>query len=65
VVRAVNPDLEAPVSRISRILRSLRLLGLEAESRALYERLQDFYTRRRFPIPSDTFRYWTEAAPPA
>jgi hypothetical protein len=51
--------------RISRILRSLRLLGLEAESRALYERLKDFYTARRFPIPGDTFRYWTEAAQPA
>ena len=47
--------------RITRILRSLRLLGLETESEALYGRLEAFYRSRRFPIPADTFRYWTEA----
>jgi hypothetical protein len=47
--------------RITRILRSLHLLGLEAEARALYRRLQDFHSRRRFPIGDDTFRYWTDA----
>lgn len=47
--------------RITRILRSLRLLGLEAEAQALYRRLETFYRGRRFPIPADTFRYWTEA----
>lgn len=47
--------------RITRILRSLRLLGLEAESRALYRRLEDFHTRREFPIGADTFRYWAGA----
>jgi hypothetical protein len=47
--------------RITRILRSMRLLGLETESQALYGRLEAFYHSRRFPIPADTFRYWTEA----
>jgi hypothetical protein len=47
--------------RITRILRSLRLLGLEAEAQALYRRLEDIHTRRRFPIGDDTFRYWTDA----
>jgi hypothetical protein len=47
--------------RITRILRSLRLLGLEAEAQALYRRLDDFHARRKFPIGDDTFRYWTDA----
>jgi len=36
--------------RVTRILRSLRLLGLE-----------DAYRRQRFPVPEDTFRFWMEA----
>ncbi len=47
--------------RISRILRSLSLLGLADEARALYRRLEAFHASRRFPIGDDTFRYWTEA----
>jgi Opioid growth factor receptor (OGFr) conserved region len=47
--------------RVTRILRSLRLLGLESVSLALYRRLQEMYQSRRFPIRDDTFRYWTEA----
>jgi hypothetical protein len=47
--------------RITRILRSLTLLGLEAEARALYACLNGFYQSRRFPIPDITFRYWTAA----
>jgi hypothetical protein len=47
--------------RVTRILRSLRLLGLEGEARALYEWLKTLYGSRRFPITADTFRYWTEA----
>jgi hypothetical protein len=47
--------------RITRILRSLRLLGLEAEAQALYRRLVDLQKRRHFPIGDDTFRYWTDA----
>jgi hypothetical protein len=45
--------------RITRILRSLYLLGLEAEVRALYRRLADFHGRHRFPIGDVTFRYWS------
>jgi hypothetical protein len=47
--------------RVTRILRSLRLLGLEDESQALYRRLTDLRNRRRFPIDMETFRYWTAA----
>jgi Opioid growth factor receptor (OGFr) conserved region len=46
--------------RITRILRSLHLLGLEAESQAFYRRLKDFHTRRQFPIDRETFAYWTD-----
>jgi hypothetical protein len=47
--------------RITRILRSLRLLELEAESRALFAWLEEVYRGHRFPIPADTFQFWTEA----
>jgi hypothetical protein len=47
--------------RITRILRSLMLLGMTAQAQALYEWLDATYTSRRFPISPDTFRYWTEA----
>jgi Opioid growth factor receptor (OGFr) conserved region len=47
--------------RITRILRSLRLLGLEDAARALYERLAEFHRGQRFPIAADTFQYWSEA----
>jgi hypothetical protein len=47
--------------RITRILRSLTLLGLEPEAQALYACLNGFHRSRRFPIPESTFRYWTAA----
>lgn len=47
--------------RITRVLRSLRLLGLEVAARNLFEWLDSLHRSRRFPIPDDTFRYWTEA----
>jgi hypothetical protein len=47
--------------RVTRILRSLHLLGLDTEAQALYRRLEDFRSRRRFPIGDETFRYWTSA----
>jgi hypothetical protein len=47
--------------RITRILRSLTLLGMESQAQALYQQLAETYTGRRFPIPANTFRYWTEA----
>jgi hypothetical protein len=47
--------------RITRIISSLRILGREAKARALYDCLEAFYRSVRFPIPADTFQYWTEA----
>jgi Opioid growth factor receptor (OGFr) conserved region len=47
--------------RISRILRSLTLLGLADQSQALYEWLEMTYTSRKFPISAETFWYWTAA----
>jgi hypothetical protein len=52
--------------RITRILRSLTLLGLDAQARALYDWLSAQDGGRKFPVSSDTFRYWSGAvAPPA
>jgi Opioid growth factor receptor (OGFr) conserved region len=48
--------------RITRIIRCLRLTGRQTEAAALFERLKVFFDSQRFPIPADTFRYWTEAA---
>lgn len=48
--------------RVTRILRSLRLLGLEDRAAAFHDRLREFYKSGRHSIPDDTFRYWTEAA---
>lgn len=48
--------------RITRIVRSLALLGLTAESRSLFRRLEALYRSGRYPIPADTFRYWQAAA---
>lgn len=50
--------------RISRILRSLTVLGLESQAQALYEKLSTIYQRRKFPIPVNTFQYWTDAVMP-
>ena len=47
--------------RITRILRSLTLLGMKTQADALFARLDAMYTSRKFPISADTFRYWTEA----
>jgi hypothetical protein len=47
--------------RITRCLASLRLLGLQPEADAFYKRLQALYESRRFPIPENTFNFWTEA----
>jgi hypothetical protein len=48
--------------RVTRILRSLHLLGLEEQSRALFAWLKAAHDARRYPVPGDTFRYWAEAA---
>lgn len=59
------PDVWAGLNhnwlRITRILRSLTLLGMETHALALYQRLHALYQSGKFPIPPDTFRYWTEA----
>jgi hypothetical protein len=47
--------------RITRVLRCLHLTGHQDQARALYDWLAAQYQRRRFPIPADTFRYWTRA----
>lgn len=47
--------------RISRILRSLTLLGMESQARALHERLNEYFRNQKFPISADTFQYWNEA----
>lgn len=47
--------------RITRILRSLRLLGKKSNAKAFYDRVSAYYQSRRFPIPANTFRYWTYA----
>jgi hypothetical protein len=47
--------------RITRILHCLRLFGLNEQARALYRRLDALYQSRKYPIPAETFRYWTEA----
>lgn len=47
--------------RITRILRSLTLLGMGPQAQSLYERLDAIYRSRKFPIPANTFSYWTEA----
>jgi Opioid growth factor receptor (OGFr) conserved region len=57
--------------RITRIIKSLRLLGLEAEAQALFKCLAELYaeeTRRGIPrITAATFSFWSSAAedPPA
>jgi hypothetical protein len=47
--------------RISRILRSLTMLGMEVQAKALYDQLSAFYRNRRFPIPANSFQFWTDA----
>ncbi len=47
--------------RVTRILRSLTLLGQAEKARAFYNWLGDLYRSGRAPIPASTFRYWTAA----
>jgi len=48
--------------RLTRILRSLRLLGLEAESAALFRALAAIHQEFPGRITERTFDYWKEAA---
>jgi hypothetical protein len=47
--------------RITRILRSLLLLGLKEQADALYARLHTMYESGKYPIGADTLQYWTDA----
>jgi hypothetical protein len=47
--------------RITRIIRSTLLLGLEQQARAIYDRLRVMYDSRKYPISAETFDYWTAA----
>src|SRR5579872_6353403 len=47
--------------RITRILRSLYMLGLSHEARHLYDRLDAIYSSRRYPITAETFEFWADA----
>ena len=47
--------------RVTRLLHCLRLLGQEDRARSLFAWLALQYKRHKFPIPADTFRYWTKA----
>jgi hypothetical protein len=52
--------------RLTRILRSLRVLGLEGEAAALWEALRGLYEREtaagRRTITQETFAFWRQAA---
>jgi len=47
--------------RITRILRSLSVLGLQSEAKSLFGRLEAIYSQRRFPITAETIQYWSHA----
>lgn len=47
--------------RVTRILRSLTLLGLDTEAGALFNWLDSAYRSRRFPITAETFTFWAGA----
>lgn len=48
--------------RITRVLSSIRMLGLEAESRAFWEFLKRLRNDGRSAVTTETFRYWESAA---
>jgi hypothetical protein len=48
--------------RLTRILRSLCLLGLETEAQALFAALKEIYNGHSGSITSRTFDFWTRAA---
>jgi hypothetical protein len=48
--------------RITRILRSLRLLGLRVESEALFRCLESIYSRFKDVIGEESFAYWRDGA---
>lgn len=48
--------------RLTRILRSTLLLGLEAESKALFYALNELYREYPDRIPARTHAFWSSAA---
>ncbi len=48
--------------RITRILKSLRTLGLESEAEAFFERLSEIHHSGTRTITAETFRFWRSAA---
>ena len=48
--------------RLTRMLRSLRLLGLASESAALYQVLSKIYRSHSDRITQRTYQFWTNAA---
>lgn len=48
--------------RITRILKSLRTLGLEPEAEAFFERLSEIHHSGGRMITAETFRFWRSAA---
>lgn len=50
--------------RITRILTSLRLLGLEKYSRAFFECLEELYAEESYEIGEETFAYWRNSQNP-
>jgi hypothetical protein len=47
--------------RVTRILRSLSLLGFADQALALFRWLDATYSSRRYPITAETFAYWADA----
>ncbi len=47
--------------RLTRILRSLRIAGLDAEARRLFVALEEIYQQHPADVGTTTFRYWQEA----
>jgi hypothetical protein len=47
--------------RITRILRSLTLLGLQVEAQALFRWLETTYRSGKFSIDAETYAYWKNA----
>jgi hypothetical protein len=48
--------------RVSRILTSLRLLGLQDCAHSLYSALEELYREHADRIGSETWQFWTQAA---
>ncbi len=47
--------------RITRILKSCKLLGHDEKADMLYAKCKEIYESGKYNIPAETFKYWTEA----